>query len=215
MSFRAYLESHYIAACNLQRGISRDSQMIAMLRDGPQDASLVKSWMRDYGLFQGITSQNREAIVNRFLAFSRSHTKTSLVSREAISELYSELFTVLYREVARSWMSATSKLLWCLYPDDIVIYDTFVHRTLVVMQCIDNDLSGFPRIGTTPKIEKETDIEIATVHYMNYQDMVRKLLSVHAEALSDLRRVNSEAYQYDIRILDKLLWMIGDTKRAY
>lgn len=215
MSFRAYLESHYIAACNLQRGISRDPQMIAMLRDGPQDVSLVKSWMRDYGLFQGITSQNREAIVNRFIAFSRSHTKTSLVSREALSELYSELFTALYREVARSWMSATSKLLWCLYPDDIVIYDAFVHRTLVVMQCIDGDLSGFPRIGPTPKIEKETDIEIATVHYMNYQDMVRKLLSVHAKALSDLRRVNSETYQYDIRILDKLLWMIGDTKRAY
>jgi len=215
MSFRAYLESHYVAACNLQRGISRDPLMIAMLRDGPADASLVKSWMRDYGLFQGITGQRRDAIVNRFLAFARSHARASHVSNDVIKDLYAELFTALYREVARSWMSATSKLLWCLYPDDIVIYDAFVHRTLVVMQCIDADISGFPRIGAAPSIKKKADIAPATAHYMTYQAMVRKLHSVHARALADLRLRNNELYPYDIRIVDKLLWMIGDSKRAY
>lgn len=216
MSFRAYLQSHYVAACNLQRGIARDPQMIAMLQDGSPDAPLVKSWMRDYGLFQGITARRRNAIVIRFLNFARSHAKTPRVSdEEVIAKLYAELFTALYREVARSWMSATSKLLWCLYPNDIVIYDAFVHRTLVVMQCIDSDLSGFPRIGAAPTIKKEADIAPATAHYMNYQAMVRKLQSVHADVLADLRRHNSESYPYDIRIVDKLLWMIGNSKTAY
>lgn len=215
MSFRTYLDNHYVPACNLQRGISRDPQMIAMLRDGPPDAALVKSWMRDYGLFQGITRQRRDAITNRFLDFARSHARHSNLSDEVVKELYTDLFTALYRQVARSWMSATSKLLWCLYPEHIVIYDAFVHRTLVVMQCIDSDLSEFPRIGAAPAIKSEADVAPATAHYMTYQAMVRKLQTVHAKALSDLRQHNNETYPYDIRIIDKLLWMIGDSKRAY
>ena len=62
MSFGAYLESHYVVACNLQRDISRDPTMVAMLQDGHSDDTLVKKWMRDYGLFQGITGQKRDAI---------------------------------------------------------------------------------------------------------------------------------------------------------
>ena len=30
-----------------------------------------------------------------------------------------------------------------------------------------------------------------------------------------MRRRNNESYPYDIHIVDKLLWMIGDSKRAY
>jgi hypothetical protein len=215
MSFRTFLDNHYVVACNLQRGISRDPQMIAMLRDGPPDAALVKSWMRDYSLFQGITGQSRDAIANCFLDFARSHARHSSLSDEVVKELYADLFTALYRQLARSWMSATSKLLWCLYPEDIVIYDAFVHRTLVVMRCIDSDLSEFPRIGAPPAIKSKADVASATAHYMTYQAMVRKLQAVHAKALSDLRQCNNETYPYDIRIIDKLLWMIGDSKRSY
>lgn len=215
MSFGAYLESHYEVACDKQRGIPRDTEMVAMIQDVPPNDALVKSWMRDYGLFQGITGQHRDAITGRFLDFARSHARHSQVTDEVVKELYADLFTALYREVPRSWMSATSKLLWCLYPKEFVIYDAFVHRTLVVMQCIDSNLSEFPRIGAAPAIKSEADIALATAHYMNYQAMVRKLQSVHAKALSDLRQRSNETYPYDIRIIDKLLWMIGDSKRAY
>lgn len=166
MSFGAYLESHYVIACNKQRGIPRDTEMVAMLQDGPPNDALVKSWMRDYGLFQGIAGQHRDAITKRFLDFARSHARHSLVTDEVVKELYADLFTALYLQVPRSWMSATSKLLWCLYPKEFVIYDAFVHRTLVVMQCIDSDLSEFPRIGAAPAINKEADIAPATAHYM-------------------------------------------------
>lgn len=121
MSFRAYLESHYVTACNLQRKISREPQMIAMLKDAAQDAALVKSWMRDYGLFQGISGPNREAVVDCFLRFARSHRRQSHITDDVVEMLYTGLFRALFRQVPRSWMSATSKLLWCLYPESIVL----------------------------------------------------------------------------------------------
>lgn len=214
MSFRAYLERHYVAACNLQRGIVRDPQMITMLRDGPHDADLVKAWMRDYGLFQGITAPNREAIVARFLRFVRERTPTGRnPNDDEMAALYAALFRALHREVARSWMSATSKLLWCLYPDTVVIYDSFVHRTLVVMQRIDDDLSACPRIGAAPNIEGEADIDAATRHYMDYQAIVRRLQTQHGQLLHDLRKRHNELYPYDVRIIDKLLWMIGNPRK--
>jgi hypothetical protein len=216
MNFRLYLETRYAAACDMQRQIRRDPQMVAMLRVGPPDPNLVQAWMRNYGLFQGITAQNRVAIVNRYLKFAAEHVRhPGEPSAAEIQTMYADLFRAFYGAVPRSWASATSKLLWCLYPETVVIYDAFVHRVLVVMQCIDADLASFPRIGEAPKIKAETDIALAVEHYMNYQAMVHQLLTAHEQLLAALRVRNRETYPYDIRILDKVLWMFGNSKEAY
>lgn len=200
----------------MQRDILGDAQMIEMLQHGPPDPGLTQAWMRGYGLFQGIKAQDRVSIVNRFLAFAADHERNSdPTTTEEIETLYTALFGSLYRTVPRSWASATSKLLWCLYPKSVVIYDAFVHRVLVAMQCIDADLEGFPRIGAAPNIKNEADIALAVRHYMNYQAMVHRLLSVHAQLLSELRTRHNESYPYDIRILDKILWMIGNPRESY
>ena len=188
MNFRQYLETKYVAACDMQRGIHRDPQMIAMLRGGQPDVNLVQTWMRDYGLFQGITAENRVAIADRFLEFSAQHDLFDHEpSANEIQAMYAELFEALYGTVPRGWVSATSKLLWCLYPETVVIYDAFVHRTLSVMQCLDDSLAGFPRIGEPPSIRGINDIQIAVQHYMNYQAMVRELLATHSQLLQELR----------------------------
>ena len=216
MSFRRYLETRYVAACNMQRGIHRDPLVVAMLREGPHDAALVSTWMREYGLFQGISALNRKAVVNRFLWFAAEHERqVQEPNYEEIQALYITLFRALHGEVARSWVSATSKLLWCLYPNTIIIYDAFVHRALAAMQCIDDDLEGFSRVGKPPRINGEADIEGAAQHYMNYQAMVRRLLAVHAQLLRDLRARHNEQYPYDVRIMDKVLWMMGDVTKIY
>lgn len=190
--------------------------MIAMLREGPQDIALVCAWMREYGLFQGITAPNRNAIGNRFLRFAKEHERHGQEpNADEIKALYLALFRALHGEVARSWMSATSKLLWCLYPNTIVIYDAFVLRALAILQCIEDDLEGFPRIGEPPKIESELDIEAAVQHYMNYQAMIRRLLDSHGQLFRDLRSRHSEQYPFDVRIMDKLLWMMGNLREAY
>lgn len=216
MSFRQYLEGRYATACEMQRSIHRDPLMVAMLQKGPQDPALVQAWMREYGLFQGVTAPNRNAVVNRFLKFATEHQRhPQEPNDDEIQALYINLLRALHDEVARSWVSATSKLLWCLYPNTIVIYDAFVHRALAVMQCIDDDLEGFPRVGEPPRIGGVADIAVAAQHYMNYQAMVRHLLCVHAQLLQDLRARYNEQYPYDVRIMDKALWMIGNVREAY
>jgi hypothetical protein len=206
MSFRAYLESHYDDVCDLQNRFEHDRKMVKMLRDGPDDRDLVKSWMTAYKLFQGITTPNRQAIVARFLKFARERKSTTRNPNEKeIATLYTDLFGALHGVVARSWMSATSKLLWCLYPNTIVIYDSFVHRTLIVMQHIDDDLASCPRVGAAPRIKGKAGLEAATRHYMDYQAMVRRLQKQHGQLLRDLRRKRrKKTYPYDVRIIDKL-----------
>ncbi|HEY0543997.1 MAG TPA: hypothetical protein VGC91_01270 [Pyrinomonadaceae bacterium] len=202
----------------MQREIDEveDRKMKSMLARGDQDIRLVKSWMRGYGLFQGIITENRDKIANRFLSFATSVRATvSVADRKILEEKYSELFTALFSEVNRSWMSATSKLLWCIYPNEVVIYDSFVARALVVMQCLDGDLANFPRINVPPKVARESEIVLAVKHYMNYQDMVKHIFERNFDTLNELRKEHKENYPHDIRIIDKLLWMIGNPKQRF
>lgn len=159
MDIETYIKSNYTDACKIQRSVTKDKKMISMLQKGDKDAQLVISWMRDYGLFQGITKQEREKVSLKFLSFAKSISSTvNITDKDTLRNIYSELFKSLFDEVNRSWVSATSKLLWCIYPDAIVIYDSFVERALVVMQCLDRELSKFPRIGVAPKVTSESDI---------------------------------------------------------
>ena len=216
MSLEAYIRNNYAAACKMQRDIVKDEAMKLMLARGDQDISLVKSWMRDYGLFQGLTTENRNKIANRFLLFSTSvRSTTSVADRKILEEKYSELFKMLFSQINRSWVSATSKLLWCVYPNEVVIYDSFVWRALVVMQCLDTELANFPRIGVAPKVTRELDIALAVKHYMNYQDIVKNIFERNSATLNELRGKYKETYPHDIRIIDKLLWMIGNPKQRF
>ncbi|MBC7623060.1 MAG: hypothetical protein H7232_06720 [Aeromicrobium sp.] len=220
MSFRSYIESHFIEACDPQRNVGLDKSMLTMLKKQEQDPILVKTWMQSYGLFQGINGVDREKVVRRFLDFAASQERLAVpLSDEDVSRLVLSLLKSLNTEVPRGWLSATSKLLWCMYPHDVVIYDSFVHRALTVMQCIDGDLSGFNRkIG---RLRAGSDPHTLLAHYMTYQAMVRHLSHKHADLLLELRRRNGNALKLkswsfdpdihsDIRIVDKLLWMIGD-----
>lgn len=214
MDIETYIRNNYAEACKIQRNITRDEKMKFMLQKGDEDIQLVISWMRDYGLFQGITKQEREKVSIKFLLFAKSIGSTiDITDKDTLKNIYSELFKSLFDEVNRSWMSATSKLLWCIYPDDVVIYDSFVERVLVVIQCFDEGLSKFPRIGVAPKkVTSESDIASAISHYMNYQGMVRHIYEHNIKILNELRNKYKETYPHDIRIVDKLLWMIGNPR---
>ena len=216
MSFDRYIQLHYATACEMQRRITNDSLMVEMLHNGPDNPELVKRWMQEYGLFQGIETKKRTAIVKAFLTYAKLLKKPyGSIDAKAIETNYKALLLALHKTVKRSWMSATSKLLWCIYPQNFVIYDAFVHRTLVVLQCLDDDLASFPRIGSAPEIKSRLDIDRAVQYYMNYQAMVQQLKTKHQATLDELRTKYKEQYAYDIRIIDKLLWMIGNAKKQY
>ncbi len=211
MCLRDFIKTHYASACDLQRGILRDGEMKSMLMSGNSDDRLVMAWMKDYGLFQGIKNEVRKKAAAAFLAFATRHRDSANVTdRAVLAATYRELFAALFSTERRSWLSATSKLLWCIYPDQIVLYDSFVERTLIVMQGLDVELARFTRLGNPPSVKVKADISSAVAYYMNYQDMVRHLFAANVATLRQLRKQHNESYPHDIRIFDKLLWMIGN-----
>jgi hypothetical protein len=216
MSFKKYLQTHYVSACEAQRNISNDFKMVEMLRNQTSDSALVQKWMLSYNLFRGVTTDERIKIADAFILYANdSLTHGALDSTVDIKLHYGALLSALYKAVDRGWISATSKLLWCAFPKDFVIYDEFVYRALVVLQCVDDDLSTFSRIGVAPQIKNLSNIDAAVQFYMNYQAMVKHLQTMHQRDLDKLRKTHKEKYKYDIRIIDKLLWMIGNAKDQF
>jgi hypothetical protein len=59
------------------------------------------------------------------------------------------------------------------------------------------------------------DIAKCAKFYINYQDMVKAILNEHQHQLDKLRIETSETYPHDIRIVDKLLWMLGNPNQAF
>jgi len=216
MSLVDFIESNYQAACEMQRSIERDSKMKEMVAKSLRDEQLVFSWMQDYGLFQGIKADDRKAIVNTYFSALPSLSQLEKgKERIIIEDNFRFLLTELYSAVNRKWLSATSKLLWCSYPDHVVIYDAFVERALVILQGITPFLAHHPRINTSPKLKSSSDIEAVMKFYKNYQNMVLAVAKEHQEQLDELRNVHNEPYVHDIRIIDKLLWMLGNPKQGF
>jgi hypothetical protein len=200
----------------MQHNIVKDIKMKNMLHSGTFDTDLVTSWMREYGLFQGINTSDRKKIAAHYatLAFDVANP-SDLPSDEEIKSMFRLFLTDFYKVVPRKWLSATSKLLWCSFPDQIVIYDAFVERALVVLQGITPYLAEMPRIKSSGTIKSENDIEVTLAFYENYQSLVRAILAEHQKQLDDLRSLHNETYPHDIRIVDKLLWMLGNPNQSF
>lgn len=212
MPLRQYITDYYQEACGILHNIPQDQPMIEMLEHNNNlDSDVVIGWMREYGLFQGIENGIRNQISAQFLQFVAAHQRyPNGPNEQQIRELFTQIYTLLFRIKNRSWMSATSKLLWCLYPDHGVMYDSFVHTALTTLQCLIDNLQDFERISVAPTPNNDGDIAHATEHYMNYFGMVQKIKADNQNLLNELRQQHNEQYPYGIRILDKLLWMMGN-----
>jgi len=112
-------------------------------------------------------------------------------------------------------LSATSKLLWCIKPHEVVIYDAFVERVIAVLQCIDHDLAKLPRINYPPDIKTDSDHKLMTDYYMNYQNLVKLLVDKHQITINELKEKSKTSYEFDLRIMDKILWLMGDMKSKF
>ena len=212
MNLENAIRRHYTLACALQRDLDPkgDSEMkLIMQGRSAFDAQCVKKWMQGYGLFQGITNSERDRIVktvSRYLNKAKP-SGVGISHRAAISGEFSFLFAELYHTKNRMWLAATSKLLWCVYPDDIVMYDSFVERFVTVMQWFEDDLLSLQPLGNVPQLTSPADIPLITAYYMGYQDRVFRLFKKYRGILKELRRANHETYPHDIRIFDKILWI--------
>tara|TARA_R110000772_G_scaffold154334_2_gene265304 strand:- start:1101 stop:1778 length:678 start_codon:yes stop_codon:yes gene_type:complete len=211
-----FIDSNYFYACKTQRSFEHDLQMINMHKSMCIDKIIVKKWMRDYGLFQGITNKGRDGIVDIYSETIFQLTKgVSSPNSDEIAKQFNTLLLNFYGVVPRKWISAVSKLLWCSYPSSIVIYDAFVHRSLIILQGFYPSLANMPRLSNSSKIRKIEDIQSLVNFYIDYQSIAKELLNLHQSQFNLLRNKYSEQYEYDIRILDKLLWLLGGPGQSF
>lgn len=212
MSFSDFLKEHYETARNDATN-DADARMIESLTNGNCQTAQVRTWMTNYGLFQGIDGDTRTIIANAFLNFANDHKRLQSLGIDEAKSVFEDLLGQLFDARPRSWISATSKLLWCIYPKDMAIYDSFVHRSLTVLQSLEPALSNFKPLGDRPRINGEEDIKAAGEHYGNYLTMIKCLIGENQAFLNEQGK-NRDKQPPDIRIIDKILWMIGDPNTA-
>ncbi len=201
-----FIKSNYILAVKMQNEIVHDITIINNVQNKSLSPSQVNTWMQSYGLFQGITKEKRSAMAAEFIKFVNKRNPSEPLNIEKdFNLLYSKLY---YASGNRKCLSATSKLLWCMYPNEIVIYDAFVARSILILQCLDTHLASLERFEVPPKTSD--DCIPMTQYYLSYSRLIKTLFNKYKEVLNEMRSVHPNNYIYDIRIFDKLLWMMGN-----
>ncbi len=207
-----FIRSNFDVILGIQESFDHDKAMVKAVELKTLNNELVNNWMRNYGLFQGIKGEYRVKIADNFIQFSNDLERGNELDIETnFKVLHSKLYSVFQRK----WLSATSKLLWCIYPNKIVIYDAFVERVITVLQCLDEDLAKLPRLNYPPNIKSKKDMELVAKHYMNFQNLVKLLVYKNQSIIDELKAESNTNYIYDLRIIDKILWLMGDMKSEF
>jgi hypothetical protein len=213
MNLENAIRKHYQTASAIQNKITGDPPMVAIMQ-GQQtfNGVVAKRWMEDYGLFQGVKGPARQMVLMAVQSHLGQVNGTPIgINRDAdIASKYTRLYSALYAVCPRAWTSATSKLLWCAFPTDIVIFDSFVERFIIVMQWFDDELTNWPRLGDAPAVHSAADIPQAVDFYMRFQKMVYALFQQHRAVFGALRQQHNVTYPYDIRIFDKIMWLTAN-----
>ncbi|MCB2213193.1 hypothetical protein KQI52_13850 [bacterium] len=160
MLLESYFRENYCDVCNTQNSFDHDKKLVKSMLNGNVKHRDLKEWMRVYGLFQGIKSEDRDTIVNNFIDYNNNHIRILDVDLHTYFEVFGDIFDILYNAKKRMWISASTKLMWLMYPDETIIYDSFVFRSVVIIQSLDSELSKLPKIGNRPTINSIKNLHI-------------------------------------------------------
>ncbi|MGA3015191.1 MAG: hypothetical protein ABSD71_14280 [Bacteroidales bacterium] len=207
-----YIKNNLSRAISEQFDIRKDFIIVKEIKNNELTNKTVYGWMKEYGLFQGINDSDRNKIV---AIFCEKYAELKSNGLSTI-ENYDLLFTSMVKTVYWSWVSASSKLLWCVYPNDVVIYDSFVERAILVLQPLEDVLKNKPRIGERPLHKQLYDTKVFVEFYSNYSDNILRLYDKYQDIIEEgckkYRGPNQQIYPYGLRVFDKLLWMLGNPK---
>lgn len=213
---RDYLHENYVSLVREislnhknNRG-SGDFEILSALSKRSLTPSVTADFMRRYGLFQGKSKDIRDA-----LADSATDSLMSLSNRYSIDNYkrgYRRIYEILYKVHPQRWTSASSKLLWCRYPRHVVIYDQFVWRTLLVLQKLDPKLSELGKLTAPSPVSNTEQIADDNNHYFLFVELVQEVMKSQTNSLNKLKEKHKTTYQFDVRIIDKMLWRIGSSR---
>lgn len=208
-----YIKSNIKDLLREQEIAKHDFDMIEGIINKNIQSDKIEKWMADYGLFQGVTKKNRFEISNAVKEYFQNYKKDQELF--SLEEQFLSLHTTLSNVLNKKWLSATTKLLWLVEPNNIVIYDALVVRSVTVLQCILPALSNLPRINLQPKYKTSSDIIALFKYYNNYQLAVKKIYELNKDVIQNAKFELNSSYSYDLRLMDKLLWRMGDSNSEF
>ena len=147
-------------------------------------------WLNRYKVFMGFSTDSRIAIAGHIIEFADERQDKSLRrDKDRIVSEFNKLKDRFGRVTPRRLTSLTSKALWCCYPDDIPIFDRNAAYALKVISRLCHLAPG-PGQG-------------------EYACFVDIWFQVYSEVEPVINREDLADCPYKIRVLDRLLWHLG------
>ncbi len=164
----------------------------------------IRQWLQSYHVLQSFTSETDWKIAEQIIAYADERKQKALgLRRDLILEEFKNLESRIQRIVPakksgkpRKVTSLVSKALWCCYPSDIPIYDNYAEHALQVI-CRICDI-------------RVTDAGSGT--HAEFAHFLEAWFHLYGEIRPLIEQVDRPDYPYGIRVLDSLLWYIGQPK---
>ncbi len=86
------------------------------------------------------------------------------------------------------------------------MYDRFAYRAICVLQSVHPALADLDKVGR----ENPDGPEAVCAHYSRYRAHVVALTQAHQELIDQIKNEVGCYYPYNLRIMDKLLWHLGN-----
>ncbi|MBO0332605.1 hypothetical protein J0X12_03205 [Sneathiella sp. CAU 1612] len=190
----------------------------------PTSAITMANWLKQYGVLQGdVLRDNTQKIVSTVLNFFEKEriefsSDIDLWAPQIVGEfreLNSQIRASDTKRIQnRSFLSLTSKALWCKYPAQTPIYDKNARIALYALVRLDHDSTPYNPNRDDARRPKGLGANVGEGDVADYEVYVRNYLEIYRqifEAISD--RLKNKNYEYPIRVFDKILWTYGSDSR--
>lgn len=178
--------------------LDRDVVSIMHDKDLPHRAQVLRAWLEQYSVLVGFGETVRNEICRTALAFADLEDRSAgFRDRQHLLQVFHALEDQLNRVLCRQGRKQRdltplcSKLLWCMYPEQMPIYNANVRAALATLS----------RLMDLPDMHETTEFTCFLETWYRVFQRVAPLLRGGDEALRSVSRA---------RYFDRLLWFLGN-----
>jgi len=222
---------------------SIDQKVIsAIAEDAPDAASILAKWIVSYSAHRvhwyldGENSNNTnsfsEEVSSCAIKYFRSRNNWQLDTVSTFGALHREIHTLYCNKMGkqRSFISLTSKILWCFQPTDTPIYDDYAYRAVVMLNklrkaCNDslpiynenNSLGdlGFEELKWEEGPKMKNDVWWYNEFYQCHKILFSSCKEHIAMKLAKKENKKQLSHVDALRVFDKVLWLFGNINRDF
>ena len=159
--------------------------------------AIVRKWLESYNVFQSFTVPERNRVTRAILRFADAQPKRLAMKPDSIIDAHTALVAVCQKAYGkkRDFTSLASKALWLRYPKVVPLYDRMAQNSLFLISKIEPDLPAFD--GRFQGGER-------------YAPFVKIWCTLYKRYSEELEGFATPEYPYAVRILDRILWLLGE-----